>query len=893
MLVKTINNYNQHPEACPENNFNCEEFIMTIKQSILQRFHEAREEQNPSNVIRLYTQAIQLAQDSNSNLLAALLLCLGQKQEEVGKITDAVTTYETGYQVWAKEEGLNLNAVLSDLSAMPKGYRQSPDSDETVLLDLFLGSVIDDLPTLIEDQLLGVKLRFGIGNAYLRMGQDEPAKHALQEIMEMPELRTSDSLEARVLTHFAIILRREDKLEEAERYFDMALNLFEASPLEKRRVLTGLAGIDVEQARISKAQTKYQQALEIYQKTEVDDPIGEGRCCANLGLLLLTKEEFTEAETMLEHALLLANSTKDKDTLWWVNWGLGRCYHKRNKYEDAVTAFKKSLSLIEERHGDLRTDEGKVSFLESVQVIFDELITLYIELKDFRQALEIAERTRARSLDAMMDNNQRHRPQLKLPQFSTSPPGEEELWQALRSFVPELPEQPSVDILLPLLNLDLTVTEALNEVAPTVQKMAPAIQTDAPFPPEVWALIDNIRQPKAEDTALPQLESAPAIDIRQSAPSRPIAAVGLETFEAPSKHVSALNRLIFHVLEDRTAIFVVQTDGSVLGDSIEITRSDLIAEVNKLRQLMQVDEARETKKIGGGQATKIVATNPSSQLQHLYQLLIAPLESYLPEHGEILVIEPHDALWLLPFAALKTPNGNYVADQWRLHYTPSHEVLEEIRREHDYGAAKDQKALIIGNPTMPAMITLGDTQFRLAQLEGAQEEAESIHELFAAVTESQLLTADKATKAKVLSSIPEVGVIHFATHGVADSVSPMDSFVVLAGKDAQLSARDIINLPCRTELVVLSACQTGLGQISGEGMIGLCRAFLVAGARGVLVSQWSVSDPATRDLMIDFYKQYLSHGDKAKALQEAMQGLRQNPAYNHPRYWGAFVLFGI
>ena len=94
------------------------------------------------------------------------------------------------------------------------------------------------------------------------------------------------------------------------------------------------------------------------------------------------------------------------------------------------------------------------------------------------------------------------------------------------------------------------------------------------------------------------------------------------------------------------------------------------------------------------------------------------------------------------------------------------------------------------------------------------------------------------------------------------------------------------------DLVTLSACQTGLGKISGDGVIGLGRAFLGAGARSVLVSQWNVSDQATAALMARFYHYYLDEDDKALALQRAMQDIRAQSEYSHPRYWAPFMLIG-
>jgi CHAT domain-containing protein len=105
----------------------------------------------------------------------------------------------------------------------------------------------------------------------------------------------------------------------------------------------------------------------------------------------------------------------------------------------------------------------------------------------------------------------------------------------------------------------------------------------------------------------------------------------------------------------------------------------------------------------------------------------------------------------------------------------------------------------------------------------------------------------------------------------------------------------VLSLHLDADLVTLSACQTALGKLSGDGVIGLSRAFLVAGARSVLVSQWKVDDEATRDLMTAFYTRYLKEGlGKAQALRAAMNDLRSNSnaQYAHPNKWAAFTLVG-
>ena len=153
---------------------------------------------------------------------------------------------------------------------------------------------------------------------------------------------------------------------------------------------------------------------------------------------------------------------------------------------------------------------------------------------------------------------------------------------------------------------------------------------------------------------------------------------------------------------------------------------------------------------------------------------------------------------------------------------------------------------------------------------------------------------------KVLA--PQYATIHLATHGVLDNRDPLNSYLLLTKtedeteNDGLLHAREIIDLNLDADLAVLSACETGNGRISpGEGVIGMSWAFLVAGARSVVVSQWRVNSASTTELMKKFYqaleRKNESNGQtKSHALREASLGLLKNRRYRHPFYWASFVL---
>jgi CHAT domain-containing protein len=161
----------------------------------------------------------------------------------------------------------------------------------------------------------------------------------------------------------------------------------------------------------------------------------------------------------------------------------------------------------------------------------------------------------------------------------------------------------------------------------------------------------------------------------------------------------------------------------------------------------------------------------------------------------------------------------------------------------------------------------------------------------------------KASRATVTSPIlKQFNIVHFATHGILNDKNPELSGIVLSlvdergeAQDGFLTLRDIYNLDLPVHLVVLSACQTGMGQpVRGEGLIGLTRGFMYAGARSVVVSLWRVNDQATAELMKRFYKHMLGKEKlpAAAALRQAQLEMQADKVWHDPYYWAGFILQG-
>lgn len=272
----------------------------------------------------------------------------------------------------------------------------------------------------------------------------------------------------------------------------------------------------------------------------------------------------------------------------------------------------------------------------------------------------------------------------------------------------------------------------------------------------------------------------------------------------------------------------------------------------------------------------------------------------LPDSGELLII-PHSILGLLPFSALPADSaGEPLGIRYALRFSPSLITLVSIRG----GAAllhDDWQAtpLLVGNPAMP----MDPNSPGGVQLEQLAQTAAEINEI-AQRLKSPALTGSGATESVVRSRLSGASLVHLATHGFAYSSDEKvrDSYVALAPdsiNDGLFTVGEILdelNSPMVAELVVLSACQTGLGNLlEAEGTVGFQRAFLARGARSVLVSQWSVDESATRELMVRFYSHWLGGQgriSKAEALRRAQIEVRKSPGARSPYHWAAFQLVG-
>jgi hypothetical protein len=261
--------------------------------------------------------------------------------------------------------------------------------------------------------------------------------------------------------------------------------------------------------------------------------------------------------------------------------------------------------------------------------------------------------------------------------------------------------------------------------------------------------------------------------------------------------------------------------------------------------------------------------------ESLWDFLIEPVRPHL--RNELLCICPDGILNYLPFEAL-AKNGRYLVQDFSVVYAPSATVLKYCM---DRERTQRGSVLALGNPN------LQNPAFRLIN---AEDEVESLRQFF---PRAGVFVGNDANERTVIKSGPDYDVLHFACHSELNLEQPMLTALRLSPdeqNDGYLHAGEIFDLDLEASLVVLSACNTGLGAMhSGNELMGLTRSFLYAGASSIVASLWTVDDRSTAQLMRAFYRN-LATMNKAEALRQAkLETLQECPS---PFHWAAFCLQG-
>ncbi len=617
-----------------------------------------------------------------------------------------------------------------------------------------------------------------------------------------------------------------------------------------------------------------QQSLAIAR--EIRDRDGEGRALGNLGVAYGYLGNSAKAIEYSQQSLAIARSIKDRAGEGRALGNLGGAYRSLGNYAKAIEYSQQWLAIAREIKN--RAAEGKA--LGDLGVAYGYLGNYPKAIEYSQQSLAIARAIQDRDGEGAALNN------LGVAFLDAGNPTEAEemlvkgiqVWELMRQML-----GPNDANKVSIFEGQARTYRALQQVR--VAQNNPIAALEIAERGRARAFVDLLTQRLSSGDANSVIASAPDRDqIAQIAKAQNATLVQYsiiyDKFEIQGKLVGRESALYIWVIQPRGEITFRQVDLKPLWQKHNASLASLIVGNQEFLAV------RSRSSLG--------STQPQPDLPTLHQLLIDPIASLLPKDPNAHVIFiPQASLFQVPFPALQDANGTYLIQKHTILTAPSIQVLDLTRQQRQKLAQKpvnSTNALVLGNPTMPIVsLSAGEPKQQLSPLPGAEAEARAI----APLLKTQAITGAQGTKAQIVQKMPQASIIHLATHGLLDDVRGLGSAIALApsgSDDGLLTAEEIFDMKLQASLVVLSACNTGEGRITGDGVIGLSRALISAGVPSVIVSLWAVPDAPTWELMQAFYQNLQNNPDKAQALRQAM--LTTMKTHPGPRNWAAFTLIG-
>ena len=626
---------------------------------------------------------------------------------------------------------------------------------------------------------------------------------------------------------------------------------------------------------------KFQEAIEYYNKhlsiaKEVGDRAGEGMAYGNLGNAYLSLRKFQEAIEYCNKHLSIAKEVGDRDEEGGVYGNLGNVYFRLGKFQKAIEYYNKDLSIAKEV-GNRAGEGGAYGNLGNAYFILRKLeeATEYYN-KDLSIAKEVGNRDEKGVAYYSLGNVY-----LCLGKFQEAKDCYQSSVDAFDIVRASLQSEDALKISFRDLYCKAysRLWESLLFLDLTDEALCAAERGRA------QALVDvlKIQYGLVELTSVALEPNETISYISNKFPAQTLF-LGLQgniiTFWAINKEkkVEIRQKEIKGRRRPKDSITVL----------LETTLKKIGAGVGVRCENRSLDEPTDDSPSNRGGDKEPAQTSQCTidSLQPLHDAVIGPIADLC--QGDELIIVPDGPLCLAPFSAL--------SESIRIRTVPSLTTLKLITDSpEDYH--KMTGALLVGDPCLEEV-----KKPRYRQLPCAKKEVEMIGRIL----NIPPLTGTEATKKRVLEQISSVALVHIAAHGrketgeIALSPNPgwennQDQGSVSKIKNPKdedyiLKMSDVLKVRLRARLVVLSCCHSGRGELMSEGVVGVARAFLAAGARSVLASLWAIEDRATMEFMKSFY-QHLADGQSASvALHQAMKTLRNsNFAVKH---WAPFILIG-
>jgi len=621
----------------------------------------------------------------------------------------------------------------------------------------------------------------------------------------------------------------------------------------------------------------YHQGLPLWETA--GDRRGQASTLNNIGFVYASLGDNPKALEYYSQALPLRQSVGDRPKEALTRYRIAIALRQQGQLDNALTEIETAIAIAEDLRTNVASQDSRASFFAKVQDYYEFYIDLLMELHQQQptsgfdaKALQASEQGRARSLLEILNEANADIRQGADPQLLDS---ERSIQQQLSAL-----EERRIQLLS----------------GPHTPEQADALSAE----------IDDLLTQYRRVQTLLRVTSPRYAALTQPQPL-------------------TLTQIQEQVLDDDT-ILLEYSLGKERSYLWVVTKTSLTSYTLPPREEIEqsAKQFRNALTIPSLRIRRSIFTQTSAALS---EKVLGPAADFLSDDKRLLIVSD-GALQYIPFAALAVPNPPDDSDSY-LPLIVKHEVVSlpsastmAVLRQEIAGRTPATKTLaVLADPVFTPYddrlqpnasdesLTLqikSETGTRASEVEFSRLpytklEAEAI---LALVPESERRKAfgfDASREAATNPELSQYRIVHFATHGLLDSVNPELSGLVfsLLNQEGEplngfLRLHEIFNLNLPAELVVLSACETGLGQeIRGEGLVGLTRGFMYAGAPRVLVSLWSVDDEATARLMVNFYQNMLQRGlTPAAALRSAQIELWEQQRWQAPFYWAAFTLQG-
>jgi len=783
-----------------------------------------------------------------------------------------------------KEEGDTLNALgtLLRIAGQPQ-----------VAINLHQQAL--DIAREIDDRRGEANALSTLGDVYYSLGQYEQAIDFYQQSLAIDRELGNQQGEAYSLNNLGLIYEALGQYERAIDFHQQSLTI-KRDLGDRQGEAHSLGNLGIVYSSLG----QYERALDFHQQSlaidrEIGDRQGAANTLDNLGVIFYSLGQYEQTLDLLQQSLAIDREIGDRGGEANSLGNLGLVYRSMGQYEQAINFHQRQLAIAQEigDRGEEANSLGNLGLVYRSMGQYEQAINFH------QRQLAIAQEIGDRRGEAKSLNNEGS-VLIDMRQFS---PAESVLRQSIRAYESlrtNLPDNQLISIADTQAMAYTNLERALTAQDKTAEALA--ITERGRARAFVLQLASRLATPE-EQAALADSSIAEVPNVAE-----------IQQIAHDTNTTLVTYSLIF---DQALYIWVVQPSGEIQFRSVEFNGAGgsglavhPIATIDGPVYRSTNDPSELDNLVADSRAGIIVERTEinRTQLQELHRLLIKPIAALLPtDPDEKVAFIPQGNLFLVPFAALQDDDGTALIEKHTILTAPSIQVFglaNEIRKasgdpSNSLSGIGD-RALIVGNPVMPtvwAPMVSGDFgEIQLADLPGAKREAEAVGEVFGV----PVLTGNQATEATVKQRLPAARWIHLATHGLLEYGDPQSSGVLDvpgavaltpgSGEDGLLTAAEILEMDLQAELAILSACDTGRGRITGDGVVGLSRALITAGVPSVIVSLWAVPDGPTAMLMSEFYRQLNQGHDKAQALRQAMLITREQ--HPNPRAWAAFSLMG-